>query len=343
MTKAILVTGGAGFIGSNFVKYIFENYPGYRIIVLDALTYAGNADNIPESIKNDSRFTFWYGNVRNGELVNELVSRSDIVVHFAAESHVARSIFDNTVFFETDVLGTQVVANAVLKHYDSVERFIHISTSEVYGTAQEIPMTEDHPLNPTTPYASAKVGADRLVYSYWVTYDIPAIIIRPFNNYGFNQHLEKAIPRFITSALLDEPLTIHGSGENTRDWIYTGDLCQALDKVIHISLDKVKGQVINIGTGRDVAIKAIADMILDKLNKPKSLITHIGDRPGQVTRHVSSTNKALRVLGWKEATGFDLGITKTIRWYQQNPDWWQKLLWMRHVPIKTKNGEIEYH
>ncbi len=343
MTKAILVTGGAGFIGSNFVKYIFENYPGYRIIVLDALTYAGNADNIPESIKNDSRFTFWYGNVRNGELVNELVSRSDIVVHFAAESHVARSIFDNTVFFETDVLGTQVVANAVLKHYDSVERFIHISTSEVYGTAQEIPMTEDHPLNPTTPYASAKVGADRLVYSYWVTYDIPAIIIRPFNNYGFNQHLEKAIPRFITSALLDEPLTIHGSGENTRDWIYTGDLCQALDKVIHISLDKVKGQVINIGTGRDVAIKAIADMILDKLNKPKSLITHIGDRPGQVTRHVSSTNKALRVLGWKAATGFDLGITKTIRWYQQNPDWWQKLLWMRHVPIKTKNGEIEYH
>lgn len=339
----ILVTGGAGFIGSNFVKHIFENYPGYHITVLDALTYAGNTDNIPERIKNNSRFSFWYGNVRNGEMVNELVSKSDIVIHFAAESHVARSIFDNTIFFETDVLGTQVVANAVLKHYDSVERFIHISTSEVYGTALEIPMTEEHPLNPTSPYASAKVGADRLVYSYWRTYHIPAIIIRPFNNYGPNQHLEKVIPRFITSTLLGEPLTIHGPGENTRDWTYVQDLCQALDKVMHISLDKVKGQVINIGTGREVAIKAIADVILGKLNKPKGLITHIGDRPGQVKRHVSSTEKAFQILGWKAETDFDHGITKVIEWYQQNPSWWQKLLWMRRVPIKTRDGRIEYH
>lgn len=343
MAKTILVTGGAGFIGSNFVRHLFENYPGYHISVIDALTYAGNTDNIPESIKSDSRFTFWYGNVRNGELVNELVLKSDIVIHFAAESHVARSIFDNAIFFETDVLGTQVVANAVLKHCDSVERFIHISTSEVYGTAQEIPMTEEHPLNPTTPYASAKAGADRLVYSYWVTYGIPAIIVRPFNTYGPNQHLEKAIPRFITSALLDEPLTIHGSGENTRDWTYVSDLCQALDKVIHVSLDKVKGQVINIGTGSDIAIKAIADVVLDKLDKPKALITHIGDRPGQVKRHVASTEKALQILGWKAETDFDEGITKTIGWYQQNRSWWQKLLWMRHVPIKTRDGRVEYH
>lgn len=343
VAKTILITGGAGFIGSNFVRYVFENYPSYHIIVLDALTYAGNTDNIPENIKNDSRFTFWYGNVRNGELVNELVSKSDIVIHFAAESHVARSIFDNTIFFETDVLGTQVVANAILKHYDSVERFIHISTSEVYGTALEIPMTEEHPLNPASPYASAKAGADRLVYSYWVTYEVPAIIIRPFNTYGPNQHLEKVIPRFITSALLDESLTIHGAGENTRDWTYVEDLCQALDKVIHISLDKIKGQVINIGAGRDVAIKAIADMVLDKLDKPQALITHTGDRPGQVKRHVSSTDKALQILGWKAETDFSEGITKTIRWYQQNPSWWQKLLWMRHVPIKTREGRVEYH
>jgi len=343
MGKTILITGGAGFIGSNFMRHIFENYPSYRIIVLDALTYAGNVDNVPEKIKTDSRFTFWYGNVRNGELVNELVSKSDVVVHFAAESHVARSIFDNVIFFETDVLGTQVVANAVLKYCDSVERFIHISTSEVYGTALEVPMTEEHPLNPTTPYASAKAGADRLVYSYWATYDIPAIIIRPFNNYGPNQHLEKVIPRFVTSALRDEPLTVHGSGDNTRDWTYVGDLCQALDKAIHISLDKVKGQVINIGTGRDISIGAIAEVILDRLNKPRSLITHIGDRPGQVKRHVSSTDKALQMLGWKAETDFDRGITKTIEWYQRNPRWWQKLLWMRHVPIKTRDGTLEYH
>ena len=341
--KAILITGGAGFIGSNFVRYLFENYPSYHITVLDALTYAGNVENIPESIKNDSRFTFWYGNVRNGELVNELVSKSDVIIHFAAESHVARSIFDNAIFFETDVLGTQVVANAVLKNQDSVERFIHISTSEVYGTALETPMPEEHPLNPASPYASAKAGADRLVYSYWVTYDIPAIIIRPFNNYGPNQHLEKVIPRFITSALLDEPLTVHGSGENTRDWIYVEDLCQALDRVMHTGLDKVKGQVINIGTGRDIAIKAIAEIVLDKLGKPKSLITHTTDRYGQVMKHVSSADKAFQLLGWKAETNFGEGITKTITWYEQNRDWWEKLLWMRHVPMKTKDGKVEYY
>ena len=341
--KTVLITGGVGFIGSNFVRYIFENYTGYHIIVLDALTYAGNTDNIPESIKSDSRFNFWYGNVRNGELVNELVSKSDIVVHFAAESHVARSIFDNTIFFETDVLGTQVVANAVVKHQSSVERFIHISTSEVYGTAQEVPMTEEHPLLPASPYAAAKAGADRLVYSYWLTYGIPATIIRPFNNYGPNQHLEKVVPRFITSALLDETLTVHGPGENTRDWVYVEDLCQALDKVMHISLDKVKGQVINIGTGKDIAVKTIAEMVVDRLGKPMSLITHMGDRLGQVKRHVSSIDKASQILGWKAETDFDKGIDTAIRWYQQNPDWWQKQLWMRHVPMKARDGKVEYY
>lgn len=341
--RKILITGGAGFIGSNFVRYIFENYPDYHIIVLDALTYAGNTDNIPENIKNDSRFSFWYGNVRNGELVNGLVSKSDIVIHFAAESHVARSIFDNTIFFETDVLGTQVVANAVVKHQDSVERFIHISTSEVYGTAQEVPMSEEHPLNPASPYAAAKAGADRLVYSYWLTYDIPAIIIRPFNNYGSNQHLEKVIPRFITSAILGEPLTIHGSGESTRDWVYVDDVCQALDKTIYIGLDKVKGEVINIGTGRDISVKTIAEMVVNRLGKSKSSITYTGDRPGQVERHISSTAKASQVLGWKAGTDFNDGLNSAINWYLQNPAWWQKQLWMRYVPIRTKDGRIEYH
>jgi dTDP-glucose 4,6-dehydratase len=343
MSKNILITGGAGFIGSNFVKYIFQNYPDYSITVLDNLTYAGNIDNIPEKIKNDSRFTFWYGNIRNGELVSELMKSTDTVVHFAAESHVARSIFDNAIFFETDVLGTQVLINSLLKHSKSVERFIHISTSEVYGTALEAPMTEDHPLNPTTPYASAKTGADRLVYSYWVTYDIPAVIIRPFNTYGPNQHLEKAIPRFITSALMNEPLTIHGSGQNTRDWNYVEDLCRALDKVMHANLAKVKGQVFNIGTGQDISIRAIAEMVIDKLNKPKSLLTYMEDRPGQVLRHISSSEKVAKALGWKAQTNFETGLSRTIKWYQENPAWWKKLLWMRSVPTRTKDGKIEYY
>jgi dTDP-glucose 4,6-dehydratase len=311
--------------------------------VLDALTYAGNIENIPQNIKNDKRFSFWYGNIRNGELVGELVSKADTVVHFAAESHVARSIFDNTVFFETDVLGTQVITNAVLKYQDSIERFIHISTSEVYGTALSSPMTEDHPLNPPSPYAAAKAGADRLVYSYWSTYNIPAIIIRPFNMYGPNQHLEKAIPRFITSALLDEPLTIHGTGANTRDWTYVTDLCIALDNVLQSSIDKVRGQVFNIGSGKDVSIKKIAALIIEKLNKPKSLITHIGDRPGQVIRHIASTAKASETIGWKPTVEFDDGLARTIEWYRHNRDWWVKQLWMRHVPIKTRDGRIEYH
>jgi len=339
----VLITGGAGFMGSNFVKYLFDNYPGYKIIVLDALTYAGNVDNIPEKIKNDSRFSFWYGNVRNGELVNEVVSQSDIVFHFAAESHVARSIFDNAVFFETDVLGTQVVANAVLKNIETVDRFIHISTSEVYGTALTVPMDEEHPLNPTSPYASAKTGADRLVYSYWVTYSIPAIIIRPFNNYGPNQHLEKVIPRFITSAILDEPLTVHGAGESTRDWLYVKDLCKALDKVMHVSIEKVKGQVINLGTGKDTAIKDIAERVLEKFDKPKSLIVNTSDRYGQVMRHASSTQKASDLLDWKAHTTFDEGLNETIEWYRHNQKWWQKQLWMRHVPMKTRDGKVVYY
>ena len=341
--KTVLITGGTGFIGSNFVRYIFEKYPSYRIIVLDALTYASNSDNIPDSIKNNPRFSFWYGNVRHGELVCDLVSQSDIVIHFAAETHVARSIFDNAVFFETDVLGTQVLANAVLKYNDRIERFLHISTSEVYGTAMEIPMTEDHPLNPTTPYAAAKVGADRLIYSYFITYGIPAVIIRPFNTYGPCQHLEKVIPRFITSAILNEPLTIHGSGNSTRDWLYVGDLCRALDKALHADIEKIRGQVINIGTGIDTDINTIANMILKKFNKPKSLLTHIGDRPGQVERHISSTEKSGKLLKWKAKIDLEQGIEETIKWYRANPDCWRKQLWMRQVPIKTMEGKIEYH
>ncbi len=204
-------------------------------------------------------------------------------------------------------------------------------------------MAEEHPLKPSTPYASAKAGADRLVYSYFITYDIPTIILRPFNNYGPFQHLEKVIPRFITDAILNEPLTIHGEGRNSRDWVFVEDACQAIDKAIHCDLSKVKGEVINIGTGYDMDILTIAHIVLEKMNKPKSLITHISDRPGQVMKHISSTKKSSELLGWKAETKFEQGIERTIEWYKKNKKWWEKMLWMKHVPIITKDGKVEMH
>lgn len=345
--KTILITGGAGFIGSNFVRYIYNKYPSYKIIVLDALTYAGNIENIPVDINNvwkkNERFTFWYGDVRNANLVDTVVSQSDIVVHFAAETHVTRSIYDNRLFFETDVLGTQTIANAVLKYADKVERFIHISTSEVYGTAQSGEIDEEHSLMPMSPYASAKVGADRLVYSYWATYGIPAVIIRPFNNYGCHQHLEKVIPRFITSCLLDEPLNVHGDGKAMRDWINVQDHCEALDKVLHCNIEKVKGEVINVGTGRSLSIEDIANLVVDKMGKSRSLVKYIDDRPGQVLRHTSSTAKAKELLGWNAKISFEDGINNVIEWYKNNKTWWEKQLWMRNIPIITKSGKKVIH
>jgi len=339
----LLVTGGAGFIGSNFVHYIRKKYPDYSVIVLDALTYAGTMDNLPASINEEDNFSFWYGNVRNAELVDSLVAQSDIVVHFAAETHVTRSIFDNLLFFETDILGTQAVANAVVNHIKKVKRFVHISTSEVYGTAHADLMDEEHPLMPMSPYASAKAGADRLVYSYWATYDIPAVIVRPFNNFGPHQHLEKAIPRFVTSCILDEPLTVHGDGSAERDWIFVEDHCRALDMIIHCDLEKVKGQVINIGTGSSISIQDIARAIVKVMKKPESLITYISDRPGQVERHTAAIKKAGDLLGWKPEMSFEQGLEKTIEWYRSNRPWWEKQLWMRHIPIITRDGRRSMH
>lgn len=340
----ILVTGGAGFIGSNFVKHIYRKYPEYKIIVLDALNYAGNTNNIPEEIiRANTRFYFWHGDVRNPSLVDTLASQCDAIVHFAAETHVTRSIFDNLHFFETDVMGTQVMANAVLKYRDRIQRFIHISTSEVYGTARAPLMDEEHPLLPASPYAAAKAGADRLVYSYWHTYKIPAVILRPFNNYGPFQHLEKLVPRFITSCILDEPLTIHGDGKSRRDWVYVEDTCEAVDRALHAPAEQVAGEVINLGTGRDLDIVEIALRILKKMGKPTSLIRYIGDRPGQVLRHTASAEKAERLLGWKARTSFEEGLDQTIGWYQANRDWWNRQLWMRSVPIMTAEGKMEYH
>jgi dTDP-glucose 4,6-dehydratase len=335
--KTILITGGAGFMASNFVRHLLKKYDDYKIIIVDALTYAGSMENVPKH----ERVEFWYGDVRNADLIGTLMPQADIVAHFAAETHVTRSIFDNKIFFETDVLGTQCVANSVLKN-EQIERFIHISTSEVYGTAIGDQMDEEHPLNPMSPYAAAKAGADRLVYSYYKTYGIPATIIRPFNNYGPRQHLEKVVPRFITSCLLDEPLTVHGNGTAKRDWLFVEDLVKAVDAAIHTDKD-INGEVINIGTGQDLDVMTIAEKITDIMGKPRSLISTVGERPGQVSRHTSSTQKAKKLLNWESSISFEEGITRTIQWYRENREWWERILWLRQVPIVTKDGEKEFH
>ena len=345
MGKTLLITGGAGFMGSNFVRYLYNKFPDYRIIILDALTYAGSIDNLPVNLNeaNGERLVFWYGNVRNAELVDTLVSQADVVVHFAAETHVTRSIYDNFLFFETDVLGTQTIANAVLKYRDRVERFIHISSSEVYGTALGERMAEDHPLLPLSPYASAKAGADRLVYSYWATYELPVIILRPFNNFGPRQHLEKAIPRFITSCLLDEPIRVHGDGSAARDYIFVADLCRALDLFLEADLGQAAGEVFNVATGEHRSILSIAQDIVRLMGKDENIITFVGDRPGQVFRHTGDIAKLQRVFGWQPEVNWTAGLQRTIEWYEQNRPWWEKQLWMRAVPIITKSGKRELH
>ncbi|MEC7640650.1 MAG: GDP-mannose 4,6-dehydratase [Nitrospinota bacterium] len=327
--KTILVTGGAGFIGSNFVNYLFKKYPQCKILLLDALTYAGNLDNLNPEMKKSSRFQFFHGNITHADIVKELVSQSDLVIHFAAESHVTRSIYDNTLFFETDVLGTQTLANAIV--HQSVDLFIHISSSEVYGTALNDPMDEEHPLNPLSPYAAAKAGADRLVYSYKNTYDIPAVIVRPFNNYGPYQHIEKAIPNFIISALQNRPVTLHGEGLSSRDWLYVEDTCIALDNLLHTDKDKILGEAVNLGTGKDTNILTIAKMILNLMNKPEDLIKHVPDRPGQVSRHIASTHKIQSLTGWKHSTSLEEGLARTVEFYQQNRAWWERYLWTKEL------------
>ena len=327
--KKLLITGGAGFIGSNFINYIHRCYPNYKILLLDALTYAGNLDNISSSLKSNHHFEFSHGNITHPDIVSKLVAEADIVVHFAAESHVTRSIYDNAIFFETDVIGTQVVANAAVNN--PVELFVHISSSEVYGTAITDPMDEEHPLNPMSPYAAAKAGADRLIYSYIKTYNLPAVIVRPFNNYGPYQHLEKAIPNFIVSALQDKPLNIHGNGKSSRDWMFVEDTCKALDKILHSERRKVIGEVINLGTGSDTYILDIANKVLEKLGKPNNLINYIEDRPGQVSRHISSTKKSQTLLGWKAQTELDEGLDKTVEFYKNNREWWQRFIWMKEL------------
>ncbi len=323
--KTLLVTGGAGFIGSHFVQHMFNKYPDYRIIVLDALTYSATSDNIPESIRSSPRFSFVHGSICDKAIVSELLGKSDFVVHFAAESDVTRSICDDEIFYQTNVMGTRNLMHYLVKHKDKVQRFVHISSSEVYGTCEKEEIDEDHPLNPMSPYAASKAGADRTVYAYGCTYDLPVVILRFFNNYGPSQHLEKVVAKFITHALTKQPISIHGSGEQMRDWLYVMDTARAIDAALHVEhFDSIKNTVINCGTGCATSIKTIAETICLIANYPPCHLVYTADRPGQVHKHLSSTQKAKELLGWEALTSLEEGLIRTIAWYQQHPEFWEK-------------------
>jgi dTDP-glucose 4,6-dehydratase len=322
MPKRVLVTGGAGFISSTFVRHLLAATP-YEVVSLDALTYAGNLENLADVMAHE-RLSFVHGDIRDGDLVREIVAGVDVIVNAAAESHVEKSIEEGaSEFVTTNVEGTQILLDAIRE--TPVERFILISSSEVYGTAEYAPMDEEHPLNPRSPYAATKAGADRLAYSYHVTYGLPIVIVRPFNNYGPRQHPEKVIPRFITQAFSDEPLTVHGDGHASRDWLYVEDDAEAIEAIIEADLNAVAGEVLNVATGVDISVSQIADAVLDVLGKPASLKEHVAERPGQVDRHIGTTGKTERLTGWRARTSFEGGLERTVEWYRENDGWWRGL------------------
>jgi dTDP-glucose 4,6-dehydratase len=321
--KRILVTGGAGFISSNMIRYLLD-HTDHEVVTMDALTYAGNLENLDDVIGHE-RLRFIKGDIRDVQDVTDALTGVDVIVNAAAESHVSKSIEQGGAeFVTTNVVGTQVLLDAIRER--PVERFILISSSEVYGTAESDPMTEDHPLNPRSPYAGTKAGGDRLAYSYWCTYELPVTVIRPFNNYGPFQHPEKVIPRFIIQALTDKPLTVHGGGQASRDWLHVFDTAEAITRACEVPLERIIGETINVATGVDESVEQIADMILEMLGKPSALKMHVDDRPGQVDRHIGSTDRAERLLGWTSNIAFADGLERTIAWYRDNPQWWQKVL-----------------
>jgi dTDP-glucose 4,6-dehydratase len=319
----VLVTGGAGFIPSNLIRHLLAETP-YDVVSLDALTYAGNVENLTD-VMSHPRLSFVHGDIRDAALVRDVVSQVDVIVSAAAESHVEKSIEDGaSEFVTTNVVGTQVLLDAIRDA--PVERFVLISSSEVYGTAETAPMAEEHPLNPRSPYAATKAGADRLAYSYFVTYGLPIVIVRPFNNYGPRQHPEKVVPRFITQALREEPLTVHGDGHASRDWLYVFDDAEAIEAVIAAPIEDVAGEVVNVATGVDISVGEIADLVLDVLGKPPDLKHFVDERPGQVDRHIGSTEKAERLVGWRARTSFEDGLERTVSWYRENEAWWRGIV-----------------
>jgi dTDP-glucose 4,6-dehydratase len=323
----ILVTGGAGFIGSNFVHYLLRVADDINVVVFDKLTYAGNLENLA-SVLHDPRVSFVKGDICDARAVQQVMERCDWVINFAAETHVDRSITDPNAFIITDVEGTFTLLEAARKK--GSERFIQISTDEVYGNAEDAqgvsrPSLETDALNPLSPYAASKAGADRLAFSYWATYGLPVIITRCTNNYGPRQYLEKQVPLFITNAMAQRALPVYGNGSNTRDWIYVDDHCAALWLLLQAPIDQIKGQVFNVGAEEEHSVLENAQAILDIMHLPYDLITFVPDRPGHVQRHAVNTQK-LRALGWQSGISFAEGLARTVDWYHLHPDWIQHVL-----------------
>jgi dTDP-glucose 4,6-dehydratase len=315
----VLVTGGAGFIGSNFVRYALARHDDWHVTTLDKLTYAGRLENLHDVI-DDPRHTFVRGDVADPAAAAPLVRAADIVVHFAAETHVDRSIRHAGDFITTDVFGTFVLLEAS-REAPNLRRFVQISTDEVYGSVAEGSSRETDELKPRNPYSASKAGADRLAYSYFATYDVPVIITRASNNYGPYQFPEKVIPLFVTNAVDDIPVPLYGDGLQVRDWLHVDDHCRAVDLLIEAGSS---GEVYNVGGGNHVRNVDLTRQILRLAGKPESLLRHVADRQGHDRRYSLDTSK-LRGLGWAPQADFERGLAETVKWYQHNEWWWRPI------------------
>lgn len=318
MMKKILVTGGAGFIGSNFVHYALNKQPDIKVIVLDLLTYAGNKENL-RALEGNNRFYFQQGDIRDKSIVVSLMKDVDVVVNFAAESHVDRAILDASEFISTNIQGTYVLLEA--SRNASVKRFVQISTDEVYGSRLTGQFSEDSILNPSSPYAASKGAADLLARSFYTTYGLPVIITRSTNNYGPFQYPEKLIPLFLTNAINNNPLPMYGDGLQCRDWLYVEDNCRA----ITLAVEKGEpGAIYNIGAGTDITNLELAKRLLNLLDKPHSLIRHVIDRPGHDRRYAVSIER-IKSLGWEPTVTLKEGLIRTVNWYLEHEWWWRSI------------------
>jgi len=325
-----LVTGGAGFIGCNYIRYLLAKRRDVEVINLDKLTYAGNLDNLRD-VEKDARYRFVHGDICDEKLVNSLMPGVEVVVNFAAESHVDRSIGSPDDFIRTDVFGAFVLLEASRKN--KIKKFIQISTDEVYGSIENGSFRETDALMPSSPYSASKAGADRLAFSYFVTYGVPVIITRCSNNFGPYQYPEKLIPLFVTNAIDDKQLPIYGDGKNVRDWIYVDDHCDAIDFVYEHGAD---GEVYNIGGGNERTNLEITEHILQRLGKPETLMTYVTDRLGHDRRYSLDITK-IGALGWKPRHTFVEALDHTIGWYRENRWWWEKLKSGEYLEFYKKN------
>jgi dTDP-glucose 4,6-dehydratase len=316
----LLVTGGVGFIGSNFVRHIRQKHPDWEITNLDKLTYAGNLENLTD-IQNQPGYHFVKGDIADRKLVDKLLSQGlDVIVNFAAESHVDRSILDASPFIETNVKGTQVLLEGAKNH--GIQRFIQVSTDEVYGSTERGEFTEKSPLSPNSPYSASKAAADLLCRAYFETHHLPAIVTRCTNNFGPYQFPEKLIPLAVTNALEDKPVPVYGDGLNIRDWIFVGDHCRALDAVIQKGQP---GEIYNIGGGNEKTNLELIHKLLELLDKPQSLIQFVTDRPAHDRRYALDCSRIATELGWKPAYSFEKALSATVDWYLKNESWWRSI------------------